>query len=84
MSFVEYNKFMILSLQQRHLSLFEEFIPRYENIESIINSYETAHEKIMVRIVDENELNHEDAIRKGFDSQGYTIRKICSDLSKIN
>lgn len=61
---------------------YNDFIPRFKNIEKIINSFETTHEKIIARLTDENGIIDEDTIRQNFDGSGYTIRQIYFELTK--
>ncbi|KAJ8914081.1 hypothetical protein NQ315_014276 [Exocentrus adspersus] len=41
---------------------YDDFIPRYENLNKVVNSFETAYERIIAKLTDEIEINNEDQI----------------------
>ncbi|KAJ8914076.1 hypothetical protein NQ315_014270 [Exocentrus adspersus] len=61
---------------------YDDFIPRYENLDKVVNSFETAHERIIAKLTDEIEINNEDQIRKDFDNQCYAIQKLFKEITK--
>ncbi|KAJ8977410.1 hypothetical protein NQ317_003191, partial [Molorchus minor] len=67
---------------QADISLHNEFVARYENIEKIVGSFEAAHERIIAKITDEVEIQTEDTIRKHFDTRLYSIKAISSELTE--
>lgn len=63
-------------------SLYSELIPRIEHMKKVMASFENSHEKIIAKLNNEQEIEHEDIFRRNFDSQCYAIKKIYSDLNE--